>query len=209
MNTAEKDWSKYVEKFDKLQEHIVGNEVMVMLKDEYSKLSDLGNLLELGCGNGTYTLLIEHAADKITATDCSAGMVKAAEKKLEGKEKIKIQQANCYGLQFADASYDSVMMANVIHVVADPVKAIKETHRVMKPSGTLVITSFTADGMSFFNKLALIFKYLATVGKPPASGTPFGLQSLAEFVKGNGFEVLESKLIGKTSKAIFIVAKKK
>jgi ubiquinone/menaquinone biosynthesis C-methylase UbiE len=209
MGSKEKDWSKHAKDFDKLQEYIVGSEVMAKLTDEYDKLNDLGYLLELGCGNGTYTKMIEHATTKILATDYSDNMIEEVKKKLKDHKKIEIEQADCYDIKFPDSTFDSVQMANLIHVVADPLKAIKETHRVLKPKGTLIITSFTMDGMTFFNKIKMIYKYLKTVGKPPTSGTRFGLKSLTEFVKKNGFTVLESKLIGKTSRAIFIIAKKK
>jgi ubiquinone/menaquinone biosynthesis C-methylase UbiE len=205
----EKDWSKHAKDFDKLQEYIVGNKVMELLKEEYDKLNNLGYLLELGCGNGTYTKMIEHAAKSILATDFSDKMVEAAKKKLKDHKKIKIQQADCYDIKFSDSTFDSVQMANLIHVVADPLKAINEVYRVLKPNGTLIITSFTMDGMRFFDKLQMIYKYLKTVGKPPTAGTRFGLKSLTEFVARNGFTVLESKMVGDTSKAIFIVAEKK
>jgi ubiquinone/menaquinone biosynthesis C-methylase UbiE len=204
----EKDWSKLAVHFDKLQEYIVGNEVMDLLKCEFDKLNDLGYLLELGCGNGTYTKMIEHATRKILATDYSGDMVKAAKKKLNDYKNIEIQQADCYDLKFPDSTFDSIQMANLIHVVADPQKAIDEVHRVLKTNGTLVVTSFTMDGMTFFNKIMMIYKYLKTVGKPPTSGTRFGLKSLTEFIAKNGFKVKESKLVGNTSKAIYIVARK-
>lgn len=209
MDKVEKDWSKFAEDFDKRQERIVGKEVMVQLRDEIKKLNNFGYLLEIDCGNGTYTKLIEHAAEKITATDCSAEMVIEAKKKLANNEKIEVQQANCYELEFPDSTFDSVMMANLIHIIAEPQKAIQETVRVLKPNGTLVVTSFTLAGMSFFNKLSMMFKYLKTVGKPPTAATPFSVKSLTEFVQKNGLEVIESKLVGRKSKAIYIIAKKK
>ena len=183
MKKEEKDWSGFADDFDKLQEQVVGKEVMAELKNEFNKINKLGYLLELGCGNGTYTKLIEHAAEKIKATDYSEEMIKSARRKLSEYKKIEIQQADCYNLEYSDSTFDSVMMANLIHIIDDPEKALQESFRVLKPKGKIIITSFTMNGMSFLNKLRMMIKYLRVLGKPPANGTRFNENSLKDFVQ--------------------------
>ncbi|PIE45812.1 MAG: hypothetical protein CSA45_01535 [Gammaproteobacteria bacterium] len=50
-----------------------------------------------------------------------------------------------------------MFMANVIHVVEYPDKALREAQRVLKMDGRLIIVSFTMDGMNVINKIKMIY----------------------------------------------------
>ncbi len=206
----EKEWSKIAQNFDELQRYVVGEEIDKIIKDELSKLKNLGNVLEFGCGNGNYTKAISSASENILATDISSEMIEVASKKLENYKNIKTQVLDCYKTEFEDKSYDTIFMANLIHVVQDPKKVIDESYRLLKDNGKLIIISFTPDGMTVKNKMKMIAKYLKVFGKPPKGRTSFTLENLTEFVANNNFEIKTAELLGKEqSKAIFIIAHKK
>lgn len=46
-----------------------------------------------------------------------------------------------HALTFADASVGTLIAADTLEHVADPIRAMQEVHRVLKPGGTAVITS--------------------------------------------------------------------
>lgn len=46
-----------------------------------------------------------------------------------------------HALSFADGSVGSVLAADTLEHVADPIRALQEIHRVLKPGGTVAITS--------------------------------------------------------------------
>ncbi|PID27009.1 MAG: hypothetical protein CR982_07480 [Candidatus Cloacimonadota bacterium] len=205
----EKDWSNLAENFDDLQKYIVGDVIDKIIKDELLNLKNLGNVIEFGCGVGNYTKPLASSSNSILATDISDDMIKFAKEELVDFSNIKVEKASCYGTDFEDKSYDTVFMANLIHVVKDPKKVLEESHRLLKDGGKLIIVSFTPDGMSLTNKMKMIAKYLKTFGPPPKGSTPFKLKSLTEFVSTHNFKIEISKLLGKKeSKAIFIVAEK-
>ncbi len=205
----EKDWSNLAEHFDALQTYVTGDVVNEQIRLELSQLTDLGVVLELGCGNGKYTKSIIKESDSVLATDISEDMIRVAEYRLDEFPNVQVQQADCYDTGLESESFDTIFMANLIHVVAEPKRAIKEVARLLKPNGKLVIVSFTVDGMPFWEKMKLGYRYVKAFGRSGKDGTKFTLQSLKEFVRQHHFSVAEAKLLGtKQCKAIFLVARK-
>ena len=41
-------------------------------------------------------------------------------------------------------------MANLLHVINEPQKVVKQSKRVLKENGKIIIIDFTPEGMSFF-----------------------------------------------------------
>ncbi len=205
----EKDWSAIAENFDKLQVYITGEVTNTQIVTELSQLKNLGQVVEFGCGTGALTSVLADNSDSIVATDISQDMLMIANNKLADISNVSVQQANCYNTNLPEQQFDTVFMGNLIHVVAEPEKALAEAHRLLKPDGKLILVSYTKDGMSFFNILKIIYRYLKAFGKPPKDGTRFGLKMLTDFVNNHHFAVEQAKLLGnEQSKAMFVVAKK-
>ncbi len=203
----EKDWSNLAENFDALQRYITGEETDKQIKQALSQLGALGYVLELGCGNGNYTKVLSSNSQSILATDISASMVEVAKRQLADFANIAVQTADCYATGLPAKHYDTVFMANVIHIIKYPDKALQEAQRVLKKGGKLIIVSFTMDGMRFIDKIKMIYRFLRAFGKPAREGMPFKLETLTAFVKRQGFQVETARLVGdRQSKAMFIVA---
>ncbi len=205
----EKDWSAIAENFDELQRYITGDETNAQVIAELSQLKNLGQVAEFGCGTGAFTKVLADNSDSIIATDISEHMLTVAKKKLADIDHVSIQQANCYSTDLPEQHFDTVFMGNLIHVVAEPEKALAEAHRLLKADGKLILVSYTKDGMNFFNILKMIYRYLKVFGKPPKGGTKFGLKMLVDFVNDHQFSVEQAELLGnEQSKAMFVVTKK-
>ncbi len=204
-----KDWSNLAKNFDELTRYIVGETTEKMIHEELSTLDKLGSVVELGCGIGSYTKILSPKSKSILATDISKDMLSEARKRLKPFANVEIKKADCYKTGLEDKKYNTVFMANLIHVVEKPDKALEEAHRLLKKGGKLIILSFTADGMSFLNKITMLYRYLRAFGPPPKGGTRFSLKMLTDFVNNHNFKVEEAKLLGdKQMKAIFVVASK-
>lgn len=201
-------WSKFASDFEERNNKMVGSD-MSLIMEKVAQLCNLHNCLELGCGNGTYSRVLAKNATKILATDFSDEMVAETTKRLKSIKNIDVQKANCLELDFQDKQFDSVFMANLLHIIPHPEKAIQEVRRVLKNSGRLIIVSYTTDGMSFFYKLKMIFDYMKTYGKPSPYAYPLKLDMAKQMVESNGFEIEQAELVGKKMKAVFLIGKLK
>ncbi|MGQ7868753.1 class I SAM-dependent methyltransferase [Sunxiuqinia sp. sy24] len=208
---SETYWSQFSSDFEEKQSFVAGKEVISLTMDELSKEQNLGNVLELGCGTGLYTETLQQISEEITATDFSEEMIKAANQKRGDLDHITFMQANALDLHFEKESFDTVFMANLIHVIEDPEKVIKESCRVLKNGGQIIITSFAMDQMRFFNRISLAMRYLKAFGKPSKESvkekTP--KERIENLLINNGFKISKSKVLGHKEKAVYMTGIKK
>jgi SAM-dependent methyltransferase len=100
-------------------------------------------VLEAGCGVGAQTrlLLKRSPAAHFTCIDISEDSLARARrlKTLGGFENVTFEQADINRLRFADASFDHIFVCFVLEHLNDPVTALTELKRVLKPDGTLTV----------------------------------------------------------------------
>lgn len=204
-------WSKFTSEYEEKQSYVVGAEVISAAMEELLKEQSLGKALELGCGTGLYTETLQKVAEEVVATDFSDEMIKAANHKRGVLENVTFMKANALNLQFDRGSFDTVFMANFIHIIEDPEKVIKESSRVLKKEGHIIITTFAADKMSFFNKISLMIRYIKAFGKPSKESLKekTSKEKIETLLKDNGFKISKSKVIGGKVKSIYISCIKK
>ena len=208
----EEYWSKFANTFDEDQTYIVGEPVQQAVLERLSGESDLGELLELGCGAGFYTKVLAANASHVMATDLSDEMLAVARIQLKDLQNVTIEKADCESTAFPDGKFDSIFMANLIHVIENPSIAIKESYRILKDGGLLLVIDYTAYGMRWFEKMKMGIRVLrkwAKWGKQPAySKGNLSPDELCSLVESAGFKVEEVQLIGDKCKAIFLKGRK-
>jgi ubiquinone/menaquinone biosynthesis C-methylase UbiE len=93
-------------------------------------------LLDLGCGAGENSVYFAKKGARCVATDYSPGMVEVA-LELAARNGVEIEgrTANAMALDFPDNTFDFVYASNLLHHIPDPIIALKEMHRVLKPGG--------------------------------------------------------------------------
>ncbi len=96
-------------------------------------------LLEVGVGTGI-SLDAYPAYVNVVGIDASADMLAQAVKKTRENRwnHIDLRQGDALSLPFPDNSFDWVMSFHVMTVVPDPLRMMRETVRVCKPSGRVV-----------------------------------------------------------------------
>ncbi len=205
----ERYWSRFQDTYDQNQEYVVGKELLNEITKELNELHDLGEVIEFGCGTGYFTETIAQKANQMVATDLSNELLEMAKKRLKNNPKITIQQEDCINASFPSGEFDSVFMANLIHIVENPFKVLQESQRILKDGGLLIIVTYTNYGMKLLEIIKLGIRFLLGWGKPPQHLHTFSPQQLASLMQDAGFTVEESKLIGNRTKALYLIGKKK
>ena len=118
-------------------------------KNAYEKLYTLihpivknKTVLELATGTGLISKNIVCGAQMIEATDVSSEMIKEAQK-CNSSAKLHFSVQDMFHLPYADSSFDVVIVANALHIVPTPEKALREIRRVLKDTGILIAPTFT------------------------------------------------------------------
>lgn len=97
-------------------------------------------LLEVGCGLGTDLLQFARAGAKVTGIDLTESGIELTRRRFEWEGlEGNFHVADAENLPFDDAIFDVVYSFGVLHHTPEITKAIKEIHRVLKPSGELIL----------------------------------------------------------------------
>lgn len=169
----------------------------------------LRDVVEFGCGTGYWTKIVAGNAQYVIATDLSDAMLEVAQIQLRGCQNVRIQKADCAMAPFLRARFDSVLMANLLHVIDRPSQCLQEGYRILRDGGALIAVDFTSSGMKVSQKVRLGLRYLKRWGLPPRQGRDdMSLEELALLVEGAGFRVEDVRLIEAGSNALYLRAQK-
>lgn len=171
-------------------------------------------VLDIACGTGDLTMAFaKSSASKVIGVDYTPAMLEiAARKKPELREsigaKVSYEEGDAQALRFADASADVMSIAFGIRNVADPMKALREFARILKPGGRLVILEFERPRVppfSWFYDLycGWIMPRTATIISgdqtgayrylPASVGTFMSRERMVESLTGAGFRTVVVK----------------
>jgi ubiquinone/menaquinone biosynthesis C-methylase UbiE len=202
-------WSKFAYGYAKGVNHIVGNEMQQTIIKRLTEESDLGEVIEFGCGTGFFTKVIANKAKHVIATDLSDEMLEIAGQELKEFHNITIKKADCESTPFPSEKFDTVVMVNLIHFIKKPSRCLQESYRILKNSGLLLLVDYTGYGMKWFEKMKLGIRFFTTVGIPPRyAQSNLSPHTLSALVESEGFYVEKISLIGDKTKALYLKAKK-
>ncbi len=123
------------------------------------------SVLDIGTGTGVVALLAAKkiAEDgKVHGIDLSEGMLATATAKAEKfglEEKVKFSQMDAENLEFEAGTFDAVVSLFALLHFPNPLTALKEIYRVMRPGGRFVVAVgsrpplFSATGLSHLVKI--------------------------------------------------------
>jgi ubiquinone/menaquinone biosynthesis C-methylase UbiE len=100
-----------------------------------------GTVLDVGCGTGVIVDELLELGCHYTGVDPAAGMIDNAKKLHAGKDKAEFAVGSAEVIEYPDESFDAVICMGVIERVGDYEKALGEMVRVLKPGGTLMVTT--------------------------------------------------------------------
>src|SRR5262245_31022205 len=103
------------------------------------------SVLDCGCGPGTITggIADRVAPGWVTGIDFAASQVERATANAASANvrNISFRVADCYCLPFDDDTFDRVFSHALMEHLSDPVRALREFRRVLKPGGVIGVCS--------------------------------------------------------------------
>ena len=132
------------------------------------------SVLDCGCGPGSITLGIAEfvAPGKVVGVDFGVGQIAGTQSSAarRGIANVNFLAADSYSLPFAESSFDRVFSHALMEHLADPLRAVKELHRVLKPGGVIGVCSPDWGGFGL---------------APPSDELNFKFPPIAQWIGGN------------------------
>ncbi|MCH8030118.1 MAG: methyltransferase domain-containing protein [Candidatus Dadabacteria bacterium] len=120
-----------------------------------------GKVLEVAVGTGTNLPLYPPGCDVI-GIDLSEGMIVEAKKLCANLGlNVTLLQMDAERLEFEDESFDTVLTTLSLCTIPDPVKALAEMKRVLRPGGRILLFEHVVSGNTFLHILQDIFTPLS------------------------------------------------
>jgi ubiquinone/menaquinone biosynthesis C-methylase UbiE len=107
-------------------------------------------VLDCGCGPGSITMGLAQAVapGEAVGIDVEPSQVALAQTSAAGRGigNVRFETGNVYALPFPDASFDAAFGHTIVMQFRDPVKALTEVYRILKPGGVVGFREVDFDG---------------------------------------------------------------
>lgn len=98
-------------------------------------------ILDIGCGSGLYAAELAQRGADVIGFDSSAKLIRHARRRVGSAADLRVHDVRHPLDWLSEESIDRAVMALVLHHLDDPVPALREVHRVLRPGGRLVIST--------------------------------------------------------------------
>jgi len=141
MNDNKKFWQRFAKLYSPFMEKGNGELYERISKEIAPRLTSDMRVLELACGSGQLSFRLASKVNRWEATDFSENMIAEAKKK-QGPKELSFSVQDATALPYANESFDAVVIANALHIMPYPEKAMAEIRRVLKKDGILFAPTF-------------------------------------------------------------------
>lgn len=181
-----KIWDLYAPIYERAMR--ADRKVYKFMYDRIPKVIEGKEVLEIATGPGLLAKHVAYAAKRMIATDYSDGMIAEA-RKGEYPDNLTFEVADATNLPYDDDSFDVVLIANALHIMPNPEKALQEIDRVLKDKGVLIAPNFVKHKGGFISR--------TWSGILKIAGVKFEHQwqteDYKEFLEKNGWKVKNCK----------------
>lgn len=153
----EKFYDTIADDFDSIMNMYDTNRRIEVIFNDFLGNDNLKNksLLDGGCGTGLFTKKAIEKGAIVTSLDIAPKLVELTIKKNPTAKGI---EGSLLKLPFTDDFFDYVISSDVIEHTPDPLAAVKELIRVLKPGGKICITVPNRSFWYFSVKIAEVLK---------------------------------------------------
>jgi ArsR family transcriptional regulator len=108
---------------------------------ELTVVRPLGDLLDIGCGQGRILKLLASRAQRAVGVDIdsNARCFARAELLLAGTPNTSLRQGNMVALPFDDGEFDTIILDDVLTGATDPTAALHEAMRLLSARGRIIL----------------------------------------------------------------------
>jgi ubiquinone/menaquinone biosynthesis C-methylase UbiE len=158
------------------------------------------HVLDVASGTGEPAISIATQLDgsgRVVATDVSAEPLKVGQQRARerGLTNIEFTPADAHQLPFADAVFDRVTCRMGVMFFADPARAFREIHRVLKPGGRATLLAWGPIQQPYFETtIGTVLRCVPGLALPAAGATMFKFgqrDALSAALRGAGFASVE------------------
>ncbi|MDB4110112.1 methyltransferase domain-containing protein, partial [bacterium] len=121
------------------------------------------DLLDVGCGPGSITAEFVSRVmpgGSVLGIDYSEPVIDRAQQTF-GDSGATFQTMDLYALDIEDDSYDIAHAHQVLQHVSDPVAALREMHRVVRPGGIIAVRDADYAGMHWAPESPLLDRWMS------------------------------------------------
>lgn len=108
---------------------------------EFLQLNDSDYILDAGCGEGFYVMLITHLTKaKTAAIDGNPSLISKARQWVGQNDLVSWHVGDLMTLPFGDKTFSKIICSEVLEHLPDPVATLRELRRVLRDDGIMALT---------------------------------------------------------------------
>lgn len=155
-------WDKIAGIYD-FAESLNPKSYRAMLEGIKAVVPEGANVLDCAAGTGELSIAAAEKAGHVFCTDMSLPMLERTRRKSakKGIKNISFGERDIFSLPDDDNTYDISIAGNVLHLLEEPEKAVRELCRVTKRGGRLIVPTFMAKNSSPLIKIYTLLGYRA------------------------------------------------
>lgn len=200
--TNKKFWEKVAKLYTPMQERKNAKLYRELCEIISKSLDRNMQVLELACGTGQLTFPLCRKVARWEATDFSEKMIEEAKVRASNLP-VTFTVQDATNLPYNDGKFDTVVIANALHIMPNPDKALAEIRRVLRKGGLLIAPTFVYDGK--INKIRIWLMEMIgfhTFHK-------WKSDEYVEFVCKKGFDLIDrSVILGEMLPECIVICKK-
>jgi 2-polyprenyl-3-methyl-5-hydroxy-6-metoxy-1,4-benzoquinol methylase len=132
-------YESFASEFDSKMNMYDTNKRIEIIYNDFLGNEDLKNkkVLDAGCGTGWFSKAAAERGAAVTSMDLGENLLAEVAKKCKSERVV----GSILEIPFPENTFDFVVTSEVIEHTPDPYKALHEIYRVLKPGGTMVLST--------------------------------------------------------------------